>query len=358
MANLKLSGVNKVYPSGTLALYDVNLQTEGREFFVILGGENSGKSTLLRIISGLEELSSGEISIGGKNVTEADPKERELALVFRNGTLFPASTVYDNIAYGLKQRKAPGILIERRVKAVADILGLNEVLFRKPKALTAAQKQCVVIGRALVREPSLYLFDEPLAGLDDKLKAGLLNILANLQVRMEGTFVYATKNVSEALTVGTRIAVIKNGIIQQIDLPANLYDYPANTYVAFLIGSPTINFYNNAKIIKEDGGIFVEEGEFKLKLSDKIIKRFSSLEIYAGTGKSIIAGVRPEDVDAKGNINPDRLYLFDGETRLTVLARDEGYIKTDFKDADYIPPAYDVEERIIRNSKPQKQIKK
>lgn len=357
MAVLKLSGVDKVYPSGSVALYGINLQTSDKEFFVILGGEGSGKSTLLRVVSGLEDVSSGEITIGGKDVTDAEIRDRDLSLVFRNSPVMPTMNVFENLAYGLRQRKAPEAVIERRVKAVSEILGLNDVLYRKPKVLTAAQKLRVSIGRTIVREPKLYLFDEPLAGLDEKLSGELLTLLVNLQARMEGTFVYATKNVSEALSAGTRIAVIKNGIIQQIDVPSNLYDYPANTYVAFLIGSPTINFYNGAKILKTEDGAFVEDKDFKLALSEKIIRRFEKIEEYANTGKGVIAGVRPEDI-GKDGVNPDRLYLFDAETRLTLLSRDEGYIKTQFTDADYIPPSYKEEEEIAKKYKPVKTQKK
>lgn len=358
MPNLKLSGATKIYPSGSLALYDINIETKDKEFLVILGGEASGKSTLIRVIAGLEDLTSGEISMGGKNVTDADPKERDVAVVFRNGNLNANANVYDNIAYGLKIRKASQTVIDQRVKSVAEILGLTDVLYRKPKVLTAAQRLRVAVGRAVVREPDLYLFDEPLAGLDAKLQGELLNLIINMQARMEGTFIYATKSAAEALTIGKRIAVIKNGIIQQIDSPANLYDYPANSYVAFMIGSPTINFYNKAKIVSTDGGVFVEEGSFKLRLSEKILKRFEKVDGYCNTQKGVIAGIRPEDIKKDGSIDPDRLYLFDGETHLTLLARDGGYTDTGFAEAAYVPPAFKEEEQIIKKHKPSDKQKK
>ncbi len=402
MASLKLNGIDKIFPSGSLALYDVKLETKDKEFIAIVGGEASGKTTLLRIIAGLEEPSSGEIIIDGKDVTQVEPKDRDLAMVFRSSTLYPALTVFDNMAFGLKIRKAPQTLIEQRVKSAANILGLNDVLYRKPKALTAAQKQRVAIGRAIVREPKLYLFDEPLSGLDDSLKAELLNVIINLQARMEGTFVYATKNVAEAMTFGTRIAVIKNGILQQVDSPANLYDYPANAYVAFFIGAPTINFLNKAKVVKCEEGVFVEDRGLKLPLPENIINRFKNIEEYAGTEKTVIVGIRPEDavcgsegVDAvagkvesdgdrtyaecavgghnlvvscasdltkgaavKIKFAPERLYLFDGETRLTLLERDGGYKKTDFADADYSPMPFGDEEEVIKKFKQKKNEKK
>ena len=293
MSSLKLQGVNKVYPSGTLALYDANLQTGDREFLVILGAEESGKSTLLRVIAGLEDVSEGQIFIDDKEITEVEPKDRDIAMIFRNDTLYPTLSVFDNMAFGLKIRKASSALIEQRVKAAAKILGLEEILYRKPKALTSAQRQRVAIGRAIVREPKLYLLDEPLAGLDDKLKAELLTVIINMQARMEGTFIYATKNLSEALTIGTRIIVMKKGTIQQIDTPANLYDYPVNAYVAFYIGAPSINFVNNAKITKTAEGVFAEEGDFKVKLSEKILSRFANIDDYANTARKVIVGIRP-----------------------------------------------------------------
>ncbi len=396
MASLKLNGVDKIYPSGTTALYDINLETDEKEFIVILGSDGSGKTSLLRVIAGLDELSSGDITVGGKDVTEADPKDRDIAMIFRSNTLSPTMTVFDNLAFGLKIRKAPQTVIEQRVKAAANILGLNEVLYRKPKALTAAQKQRTAIGRAIVREPKLYLFDEPLSGLDENLQAELLNVIVNMQARMEGTFLYTTKNVAEAMTVGTRIVVLKNGFLQQIDTPANLYDYPANAYVAFLIGSPTINFINNAKIIREGETVYAAEGNIKLALPENIVKRFSALQDYVNGDRHIIIGIRPEDMSEGGDIegavtgvgegvaeveadghsftvvsdklkkgektkiscDATRLYLFDGETRLTLLQRDEGYVENGFADSKFVPRTFNEEEEIKEKLKPSKDNKK
>ena len=389
-----------MYPSGTLALYDAKLETGDKEFVVILGAEESGKSTLLRVIAGLEDASEGRIFIDGKDVTELEPKDRDIAMVFRNNTLYPALNVFDNMAFGLKLRKASPALIEQRVKVAAKILGLEDILFRKPKTLTSAQRQRVAIGRAIVREPKLYLLDEPLAGLDDKLKVELLNVIINMQARMEGTFIYATKNLSEAMTVGTRIIVMKKGTIQQIDTPANLYDYPVNAYVAFYIGAPSINFVNNANVVKTDEGVFVEDKEFKIKLSQNIVNRFEKIDEYANTGKKVILGIRPEDMQTvKGSgatvlktendgddyyaeckymgntfvvktqkeqgaggcaieIDGDRVHLFDGETRLTLLSRDGGYKKTGFADADTMPLTFPEEEELIKTMKLNKAEKK
>ena len=401
MSGLNLNGITKIYPSGATALYDVSLEAGDREFLVILGGEKCGKSSLLKVIAGVEDASSGGVFIDGKDLTGVEPKDRDVAMVYRGDTLYPSLNVYDNMAFGLRLRKAPQALIDKRVKSAADILGLNEILYRKPKVLSAAARQRVAIARAIVREPRLYLFDEPLAGIDETLRRDMLNVIINLQARMNGTFIYATKNLSEALTIGTRIAVMKSGLIQQIDTPSNLYDYPANTYVAFLIGSPTVNLLKDVKIVKGEDGYAAESGFGRLKLPENIIKRFSAIEEYVQSGKAVILGLRPEDVkcaaegplsakigkteeadgvtyaectlsdgqivlvtaDAhKGKtetvslaVDGTRLYLFDAETRLTLLSRDSGYKPTGHKDADRIPLPYPEEQRIIEKLKPQKQ---
>lgn len=405
MSSLKLSGINKIYPSGETALYDINLETRDKEFIVLVGGEKSGKSTLLRIIAGLEEATDGTVMIDGKDVGDVEPKDRDVAMVFRGNTLYPALSVFDNMAFGLRLRKAPQALIEQRVKVAANILGLTEVLYRKPKILTAAAKQRVAIGRAIVREPSLYLFDEPLSGLDEKLRLDMLNIIINLQARMQGTFVYATKNLSEAMTIGTRIAVLKNGLLQQVDTPANLYDYPANAYVAFYIGAPTINFVKNAKIKKLGAGYAAVSGDLSFELPENIISRFENIGEYADTEKEVILGIRPEDAavnkqegtikckvgkvesdgdntyaecdidggismivrgqsellkgeDAAISVDLKRLYIFDDITRLTLLKRDKGYKETGFAEADVAPMPYDDELAVIEKLKPKKETQK
>ena len=298
MASLKLTALGKVFPSGEKALHNVNLETTDREFLVVYGGESSGKSTLLRLIAGLDDPTAGEVFIDGKDMTDVIPKDRNIAMVVRGDTLYPALNVFDNMAFGLKQRNAPQALITQRVKAVAEILGLTDVLYRKPKQLSAATRQRVAIGRALAREPKLYLFDEPLNGLDDNLREDMLGVIINLQARMQGSFIYATKNLSEAMTAATRILVLKNGLMQQIDTPANLYDYPANAYVAFLMGAPTINFVQKAKILKGEEGYKVVCGEFELPLAENIVSRFEEIDVYAAGEKEVILGIRPEDAAA------------------------------------------------------------
>ncbi len=403
MANLKVVNLNKKYPSGENGLINVNLEAQDKEFIVITGGDNSGKSTLLRVIAGLEEPSSGEVYIDGKDVTESEPKERDLAMVFKGGALYPALNVFENLAYGLRLRKAPEALIRERVNVVAEMLGLKELLTRKPKALSAAEKQRVAIGRAIVREPKLYLFDEPLSGLDEKLQAEMLGVIINLQARLSGTFVYCTKNVAEALTVGTRVIILKDGLVQQADTPANLYDYPANAFVGFCVGAPTMNFISNAKIVAADGGYKAVFKGGELPLSEKVAARFESIKEYAGCDSTVILGIRPEDAEICGDgvlkgvavqgcdgrggyteidvspdiclnvtakkglekgaeagvsVDLDRLYIFDGITRLTLLARDGGYQVTGLPNADFVPLPFDEEQKLCGNAATGKKIKK
>lgn len=391
MANLQLKTVSKVYPSGALALYKVNLQLSDSEFVAVVGGEKCGKSTLLRVIAGIEEATEGQIIVGGKDVTGSEAKDRDLAMIFQGNSLYPSLNVFDNMAYGLKVRKTAPAVIEQRVKAAAEILGLNDILYRKPKALTLEQKQRVAFARAIVREPKIYLLDDPLSGIDPAVREKLQSILINLQMRMKGTFLYATKNVNDALTMATRIIVLKEGFVQQIDTPANLYEYPANAYVAFTLGSPTVNFVNNAVIERDEQGVCAVAEDVRFYLPQNIVDRFKSLEEYAGTGKKVILGVRPEDMTAGGegfisatvsaceeicgvtyadcecgklsfvvkseeekakgdevNISADltHAFIFDSVTRLTLLERDGGYTDTGCEDANFIPLGFDEEEAL------------
>lgn len=402
MASLILKDITKKYPSGATALHNVSIEADDREFLVIVGGEKCGKTSLLKVIAGVEDPTSGSVFIDGKDVTDEDVKDRDAAMVFRGETLIPTLNVYDNMAIGLKLRKVSQEVIDKRVKTAAGILGLNEVLYRKPKTLSAALRQRVAIARAVIREPRLYLFDEPLAGIDENLRRETLSVIANLQARLDGAFVYATKNLSEALTLGTRVAVLKNGFLQQADTPSNLYDYPANTFVAFFIGSPTINFIEKAKIVKEEGGYAASAVCGKFVLPENIVKRFGAIEDYASGGREVILGIRPEDIKCveggsipvkvekteecdgavyadctdgnvifratlaadkkKGNLGLEadlsRLYIFDAETRLTLLSRDAGYKDTGKKDADFVPLPYKEELRLSESSKPEKNTAK
>ena len=400
MANLKLDTVSKIYPSGALALYKINLELPDSQFIAVVGGEKSGKTSLLRIIAGIEEETEGTVTISDKDVTSVEARERDVAMIFQGDTLYPSINVFENIAFPLKLRKAPAALIEQRVKVVAEMLGLTEVLSRKPKALTTEQKQKTAFARAIAREPKLYLLDDPLAGLSGELKAKLRSVLINLQIRMKGTFIYATKNVNEALTMATRVLVLRDGMVQQIDTPANLYDYPVNTYVAFLIGSPTTNFLNNASVIKDESGYSVTLDGVTFHLPENIVKRFTAIDEYANTDKKVIVGIRPEDMcissegiaakvvaaeeivgkaycdceadklsfvvkgsavkgdEVKIGADMTRAFVFDGVTRLTLLERDGGYVNTGFADADKIPLGYDEEEAVKNKLKLTKSDKK
>lgn len=396
MANLVLKDVSKLYPSGALALCKVNLEVSDKEFIAVIGAEKSGKTTLLRVIAGLDDATSGQIIIGGKDMTGVHPKDRDVAMIFRNDTLYPSINVYENMAYGLKIRKTPQVAVEQRVKAAAEILGLTDVLTRKPKMLTAAQRQRVALGRAIAREPKLYLLDDPIAGLDDNLKAQMRSIIVSLQARMEGTFIYATKNVNEALTMATRVVVLREGVIQQVDTPANLYDYPANAYVGLLVGSPAMNMISGATLEEVNGVLVAAYKGVNFAISPEVAARLEDKQAYVGTGRKVIVGIRPEDVvwgegedaavtateeadgrlyaecqlsgdlsllalapagTAKGGaakIKPDgaRIYLFDGQTRLTLLSRDGGYEQTSYSDASVQPMAYEEEEQLKTSLKP------
>lgn len=406
MASLKLIDVNKVYPSGETALYNVNLEADDREFIVIVGPDGSGKSSLLRVVAGLEDATSGTVLIDDVDMVDVDTKNRDIAMVFQSSSLYPSLNVFDNMAYGLRLRKAPEALVKQRVKIVSKILELDDVLYKKPKVLPAAVKQRVAIGRAMAREPKLYLFDDPLSGLDEKLRVQMLDVIINLQARLSGTFVYATKNLFEALTIGTRLVVMKEGFVQQIDSPANLYDYPANTYVAFYVGSPTINFIKKVKITEDAGKYFAVFEGGKLELAQNTVGRFENISEYVQSGAYVTLGIRPEDAktsfdgvltgavtavtaDADGkpeyaeieiapdislnvsvksdvfkgrnagiNIDLTRLYIFDAATCLTLLKRDADYAETGKKDASFIPLPYGEEVKIRDNLKPKTKKKK
>ena len=399
MANLRVSGVTKVYPSGKTALAGISLSSADSEFLAVVGGASSGKSTLLRVIAGLEESDEGEIFIGDKQVNGLPAKLRDVAVIFGSNTLYPTMTVAENIGYGLKLRKYPQSVIDQRVEVVSEMLGLKDVLWRKPKALTAGQKLLATYGRAIAREPKIYLFDDPLAGLDEKLRAEMRGVIVNLQARIKGTFIYATKNVAEAMCMATRIAVLKDGLLQQVDTPVNLYDYPANEYVAFLIGSPSMNFVRRAKCVKSEEGYAVAFGGVSLPLPENIVSRWSGIEEYAAEGREVTLGIRPEDIavdkggpisgkvstvdtsfvdgytdiDAGGNtfsvklggaakgsghtLAPDmsRLYVFDGNTGLTLLSRDEGYVPDGRNpDAEFSPLSRQEAEERLKALAPEK----
>lgn len=290
MAEVILKDVCKVYDGNVLAVDKVNIEVKDREFVVLVGPSGCGKSTTLRMIAGLEDISSGELLIDGKLVNDVPPKDRDIAMVFQNYALYPHMTVYENMAFGLKIRKFPKEEIDQRVKEAAKILDIEELLDRKPKALSGGQRQRVAVGRAIVRKPKVFLFDEPLSNLDAKLRVQMRAEISGLHNKLKATMIYVTHDQVEALTMADKIVVMKLGVIQQIGAPLELYNEPNNKFVAGFIGSPPMNFME-VQIEKKEDGIYVNEGSFDIKLP---AEDFKKLEPYAG--KAVTMGVRPEDV--------------------------------------------------------------
>ena len=297
MSGLLLKGINKVYPSGVQAVFDFCLDIRDKEFIVLVGPSGCGKSTTLRMIAGLEEISSGELYIDGKLVNDVVPKDRDIAMVFQNYALYPHMSVYDNMAFGLKLRKVPKEIIDQKVKAAAEILGITDYLSRKPKALSGGQRQRVALGRTIVREPKVFLLDEPLSNLDAKLRASMRTEISKLHARLATTFIYVTHDQVEAMTMGTRIVVMKDGFMQQVDTPQNLYDYPVNLFVAGFIGTPQMNFFKESTLTSSEGKVYVEfTGNNKILLPKSVAARIKNINEYLDTGKKITLGVRPEDI--------------------------------------------------------------
>ena len=304
MSGLLLKGINKVYPSGVQAVFDFCLDIRDKEFIVLVGPSGCGKSTTLRMIAGLEEISSGELYIDGKLVNDVVPKDRDIAMVFQNYALYPHMSVYDNMAFGLKLRKVPKEIIDQKVKAAAEILGITDYLSRKPKALSGGQRQRVALGRTIVREPKVFLLDEPLSNLDAKLRASMRTEISKLHARLATTFIYVTHDQIEAMTMGTRIVVMKDGFMQQVDTPQNLYDYPVNLFVASFIGTPQMNFFKDSTLTSEGSKIYVNfVGNNKVLLPKAVADRIKNINEYLDTEKKITLGVRPED------IHQDQLFI-------------------------------------------------
>ena len=293
MASLLLKDVYKVYSSGVVAVTDFTLDIQDKEFIVFVGPSGCGKSTTLRMIAGLEEISDGELYIDGKLVNTVQPKDRDIAMVFQNYALYPHMTVYDNMAFGLKLRKMPRAEIDARVKEAARILGLETYLQRKPKALSGGQRQRVALGRAIVREPKVFLLDEPLSNLDAKLRSQMRTEITKLHHRLATTFIYVTHDQVEAMTMGTRIVVMKDGYIQQVDAPQKLYDYPANMFVAGFIGSPQMNFFD-AVLTGTKSKVYVEFEGHKIAYPKAKSDTIINLDEYLNTGKQVVFGVRPK----------------------------------------------------------------
>jgi multiple sugar transport system ATP-binding protein len=289
MASVTYDHVGKKFGDVTV-INDLNIAISDKEFLVLVGPSGCGKSTALRMLAGLEEITSGRILIGDRVVNDVAPKDRDIAMVFQSYALYPHMSVYDNMAFGLKLRKMPKNEIDTRVKRAADILGIGHLLQRKPKQLSGGQRQRVAVGRAIVRNPAVFLFDEPLSNLDAKLRVETRAQISKLHQQLGTTFIYVTHDQVEAMTMASRIAVMKDGILQQIDTPQNLYDKPDNVFVAGFIGSPSMNFFN-ARLKGDDGKVVVDCGVFNVTVPDTRVATFKP-----HTGKEVIMGIRPEDI--------------------------------------------------------------
>ena len=292
MASLSLKNICKVYPNGFEAVKDFNLEVEDKEFIIFVGPSGCGKSTTLRMIAGLEEISSGELIIDGKVMNDVEPKDRDIAMVFQNYALYPHMTVFDNMAFGLKLRKVPKDEIKAKVEEAARILDLEKLLDRKPKALSGGQRQRVAMGRAIVRNPKVFLMDEPLSNLDAKLRVQMRSEIASLHNRLGATIIYVTHDQTEAMTLGTRIVVLKDGVIMQVDSPQKLYNEPNNLFVAGFIGSPQMNFID--AVCKVEG----ERVTLNFEKTSVVLPPAKAKKLIDGgyNGKTVVMGIRPEDI--------------------------------------------------------------
>jgi multiple sugar transport system ATP-binding protein len=290
MAQVSLRNVSKVYPSGVVAVKDANLSVESREFLVIVGPSGCGKSTLLRMVAGLEEATDGEIWIGTKLVNHIPPKDRDIAMVFQNYALYPHMTVFENMAFGLRLRNYSRREIDQRVRDAAAILSIEQHLKRKPRELSGGERQRVAVGRAIVRKPLVFLFDEPLSNLDAKMRVQMRTEIRKLHLRLQTTMIYVTHDQTEAMTMGDRIVVMNKSVIQQVADPLTIYDHPANRFVASFIGSPPMNFLAG-KIVRAGTGLFFTDDTLRLRIVDEMTARLSAYE-----HKPIIFGIRPEDL--------------------------------------------------------------
>jgi len=301
VAQVTLDQVSKVYPNGFEAVKDLSVEIEDGEFLVLVGPSGCGKSTALRMVAGLEEITSGELRIAGRRVNEAAPKDRDIAMVFQNYALYPHMTVFDNIAFALKLAKVPKAEIEQRVQKAAEILELTENLERKPGQLSGGQRQRVAMGRAIVRQPAAFLMDEPLSNLDAKLRVQMRAEIARIQRELGVTTIYVTHDQVEAMTMGDRVAVLKDGILQQVDTPQNLYDEPDNVFVAAFIGSPSMNLYEGT-LTQTGEGASLKLGSQAIAVPASVLERKPSLK--DNLGKTVTVGIRPEDME-DATLEPD-----------------------------------------------------
>jgi len=323
MAGLTLKNIVKRYPNGFVAVSELDLDIADKEFLILVGPSGCGKSTTLRMIAGLEEITEGELHIGDRLMNDVAPKDRDIAMVFQNYALYPHMSVYDNMAFGLKLRKTPKADIDKRVHEAAKILDIEHLLDRKPKALSGGQRQRVAMGRAIVREPQVFLMDEPLSNLDAKLRVQMRTEISKLHQRLQTTFIYVTHDQTEAMTLGTRIVVMKDGYVQQVDSPQNLYHAPTNLFVAGFMGSPQMNFID-AAVEKNGDSVNLKFGAYSIKLTDAKSKAL----IDGGyVGKEIVMGVRPEDLhDEEMFISSSPETAIDADVEVTELLGAEVFL--------------------------------
>jgi multiple sugar transport system ATP-binding protein len=352
MASVTYEHITKEF-GNVVAVNDLNLNIEDKEFLVFVGPSGCGKTTALRLLAGLEEVTKGVIKIGDRVVNDVPPKDRDIAMVFQSYALYPHMSVYDNLAFGLKLRKTPKEEIKRRVNEAAEILGIGEMLTRKPRQLSGGQRQRVAVGRAIVREPKVFLFDEPLSNLDAKLRIAMRAEISKLHHRLQTTFIYVTHDQMEAMTMATRIAVINKGMLQQLDTPQVLYDTPVNMFVAGFIGAPAMNFFKGH--LRKDGGkLFVDAGAFSIPIPSEHAKAVQSY-----IDKPIVLGIRPEDIYNPAFVPPGInaakvatkvdvtelmgneifLYLVAGEN--TIVARVDP--RTDFRIGDQVQVSFNMD---------------
>ena len=325
MASLSLRNINKVYPNGFCAVKDFNLEIKDKEFIIFVGPSGCGKSTTLRMIAGLEEISSGELYIGDRLVNDVEPKDRDIAMVFQSYALYPHMTVEENMAFSLKLRKVPKEEIAQKVNDAAKILGLENLLDRKPKALSGGQRQRVAMGRAIVRNPKVFLMDEPLSNLDAKLRVQMRTEIAALHQRLGTTIICVTHDQTEAMTLGTRIVVMKDGIVQQVDTPQNLYDKPANLFVAGFMGSPQMNFM--------EGEVKVEGNAAKISFvgTDIELPDYKAKALIDGgyAGKKVVFGIRPENIYDDEEFLSKAKAVFESEVKVYELLGAEVFLYFD-----------------------------
>jgi len=289
MASVAYENITKKF-GDTVVVDNLNLQIEDKEFLVLVGPSGCGKTTALRMLAGLEEITSGEIKIDNRVINDVTPKDRDISMVFQSYALYPHLSVFENMAFGLRLRKMPKEEIERRVNEAAQILGIENLLQRKPRQLSGGQRQRVAVGRAIVRQPKVFLFDEPLSNLDAKLRVAMRAEISKLHQRLQTTFIYVTHDQTEAMTMATRIAVVNGGKVQQIDTPQNLYDTPENQFVAGFIGSPAMNFFR-AKLVDRAGSLVAQAAGFEISLPDKFAAPYR-----AHAGSDVLLGIRPENI--------------------------------------------------------------